>query len=129
MEVAFDGGARRTFDLVIGAEGLHSNTRGLAFGPEERYHRYLGFCFAGELATHDDHVSAFAAYENTVRDFAEQNQALATAGGGVLAPRTRRHLDARNAMLRTQTTLPSGTEGRAANGALTLPGYEHALAR
>ncbi|MEV0390376.1 hypothetical protein [Nonomuraea sp. NPDC050643] len=259
VEVAFDSGTRRTFDLVIGADGLHSNTRALAFGPEERYHRYLGFCFAGftmpnafgldhegmlwnvpgraavlyahdpgepmhgfltfardeppftafrtpqaqrdlvastfpdtvweiprmvtamraaedvffdvvsqihmpawstgrvalvgdaayatsfmsgqgssvslvgayvlagELATHDDHVTAFAAYEKTVRDFVEQNQALATEGGGVIAPRTRQRLDARNAMLRTQTALPSGGEGRAANTALTLPDYGHAL--
>ncbi|MFC4907419.1 FAD-dependent monooxygenase [Actinomadura gamaensis] len=261
VEVTFGSGVRRTFDLVIGADGLHSNTRGLAFGPEERYHRYLGFCFAGftlpddlglrhegvlwnepgraaalyahdpgepihgflvfardeppfaafrspraqrdlvasafpdtrweiprlvaamraaddlffdvvsqihmpawstgrvalvgdaahatsfmsgqgssvslvaayvlagELATHTDHAAAFAAYEKTVRPFAEQNQALATEGGGVVAPRTRRQLDARNALLRTQTTLPSSAEGGAATTALTLPGYEHALTR
>ncbi|MFD7504856.1 FAD-dependent monooxygenase [Streptomyces sp. NPDC059850] len=47
VDVTFRGGARRTFDLVIGADGLHSHTRGLVFGPEERYHRYLGYCFAG----------------------------------------------------------------------------------
>ncbi|MER6947405.1 hypothetical protein ABT294_25565 [Nonomuraea sp. NPDC000554] len=259
VEVTFDSGVRRTFDLVVGADGLHSHPRGLAFGPEERYHRYLGFCFAGftmpndfglehegvlwnlpgraaalyahepgepmhgfltfaqdeppftafrspqaqrelvastfpdtvwaiprmvaamraaedlffdvvsqihmpawstgrvalvgdaayatsfmsgqgssvslvgayvlagELATHGDHVTAFAAYEKMVRDFVEQNQALATEGGGVVAPRTRQRLDARNAMLRTQTALPSGTEGRAANTALVLPDYERAL--
>ncbi|CAM5656273.1 FAD-binding domain-containing protein OS=Streptomyces antimycoticus OX=68175 GN=SANT12839_010730 PE=4 SV=1 [Streptomyces antimycoticus] len=40
-------GARRTFDLVIGADGIHSHTRGLAFGPEEPDHRYLGHSFAG----------------------------------------------------------------------------------
>jgi 2-polyprenyl-6-methoxyphenol hydroxylase-like FAD-dependent oxidoreductase len=85
------------------------------------------YVLAGELATHDDHVAAFAAYEKTVRDFVEQNQALATEGGGVVAPRTRQHLDARNAMLRGNTTLPSSTEGRSANTALVLPDYEHAL--
>ncbi|MGW7518439.1 FAD-dependent monooxygenase [Streptomyces sp. NPDC054796] len=47
VDVTFQGGERRTFDLVIGADGLHSRTRGLVFGPEERYHRYLGSCFAG----------------------------------------------------------------------------------
>ncbi|SEF73361.1 2-polyprenyl-6-methoxyphenol hydroxylase [Nonomuraea solani] len=255
VEVTFDSGVRRTFDLVIGADGLHSNTRGLVFGPEERYHRYLGFCFAGftmpndfgleregvlwnvpgraavlyahepgdlvhgfltfardeppftafrtpraqrdlvastfpdtvweiprmvaamrsagdlffdvvsqihmpawsagrvalvgdaayatsfmsgqgssvslvgayvlagELATHDDHVTAFAAYEKTVRDFVEQNQALATEGGGAVAPRTREDLDARDAMLRGRTALPSGAEGRTAHTALVLPEY------
>ncbi|WP_432251450.1 FAD-dependent monooxygenase [Streptomyces sp. HNM1019] len=47
VEVTFRGGARRTFDLVIGADGIHSHTRSLAFGPEEGYHRYLDHCFAG----------------------------------------------------------------------------------
>ncbi|GAA4038645.1 FAD-dependent oxidoreductase [Nonomuraea soli] len=258
MRVTFASGVRRDFDLVIGADGLHSHTRALAFGPEELYHRYLGFCFAGftmpndlglshegvlwnvpgraaalyahepgdpmhgfltfaqddppfaafrtpqaqrdlvasifpdtvweiprmvtamraaddlffdvvsqihmpvwstgrvalvgdaayatsfmsgqgssvslvgayvlagELASHDDHTTAFAAYEKTVRGFVEQNQSLATEGGGVVAPRTRQRLDARNAMLRAQTALPSGAEGRAANTALVLPVYDHA---
>ncbi|MGW7536218.1 FAD-dependent monooxygenase [Amycolatopsis sp. NPDC054798] len=45
--VTFSSGRRQTFDLVIGADGLHSKTRALAFGPEEPFHRYLGYCFAG----------------------------------------------------------------------------------
>ncbi|MEV5976458.1 FAD-dependent monooxygenase [Streptomyces sp. NPDC052114] len=47
VDVTFRGGGRRTFDLVIGADGLHSRTRALLFGPEEQFHRYLGYCFAG----------------------------------------------------------------------------------
>ncbi|GAA4166376.1 FAD-dependent monooxygenase [Phytohabitans flavus] len=47
VEVTFRGGGRRTFDLVVGADGLHSRTRELVLGPEEQYHRYLGYCFAG----------------------------------------------------------------------------------
>ncbi|MFB0620394.1 FAD-dependent monooxygenase [Streptomyces sp. AGS-58] len=47
IEVTFRSGARRTFDVVIGADGLHSNTRRLILGPEERFHHYLGACFAG----------------------------------------------------------------------------------
>jgi 2-polyprenyl-6-methoxyphenol hydroxylase-like FAD-dependent oxidoreductase len=47
VDVVFRSGQRRTFDLVVGADGLHSNTRALAFGPEERFHHYLGFCYAG----------------------------------------------------------------------------------
>ncbi|MEV0274950.1 FAD-dependent monooxygenase [Streptomyces sp. NPDC050610] len=46
VDVAFRSGARRGFDLVVGADGMHSHTRKLAFGPEERFHRYLGYCFA-----------------------------------------------------------------------------------
>ncbi|MFH9294672.1 FAD-dependent monooxygenase [Streptomyces sp. NPDC017520] len=47
VDVTFRGGGGRTFDLVLGADGLHSHTRALLFGPEERFHRYLGYCFAG----------------------------------------------------------------------------------
>jgi 2-polyprenyl-6-methoxyphenol hydroxylase-like FAD-dependent oxidoreductase len=47
IDVTFRSGARRTFDLVIGADGIHSNTRRLLLGPEERFHHYLGRCFAG----------------------------------------------------------------------------------
>ncbi|MFG3039015.1 FAD-dependent monooxygenase [Streptomyces sp. NPDC048330] len=42
VTVTFDSGTVRRFDLVVGADGLHSNTRRLAFGPEERYKRHLG---------------------------------------------------------------------------------------
>ncbi|MEW2412479.1 FAD-dependent monooxygenase [Streptomyces sp. NPDC046866] len=42
VHVTFERGAPRRFDLVIGADGLHSATRRLAFGPEERFVRHLG---------------------------------------------------------------------------------------
>ncbi|HET6289025.1 MAG TPA: FAD-dependent monooxygenase [Amycolatopsis sp.] len=47
VEVIFRSGTRRVFDLVVGADGVHSRTRELVFGPERHYHRYLGYCFAG----------------------------------------------------------------------------------
>ncbi|MFE9890248.1 FAD-dependent monooxygenase [Streptomyces scopuliridis] len=47
VDVTFRGGSRRTFDMVFGADGLHSRTREFLFGPEEQFHRYLGYCFAG----------------------------------------------------------------------------------
>lgn len=47
VDVTFHGGSRRTFDMVVGADGMHSRTRELLFGPEEQFHRYLGYCFAG----------------------------------------------------------------------------------
>ncbi|GAB2988871.1 FAD-dependent monooxygenase [Streptomyces pseudoechinosporeus] len=46
VDVTFRGGSRRTFDMVVGADGLHSRTREFLFGPEEQFHRYLGYCFA-----------------------------------------------------------------------------------
>ena len=47
VDVTFRGGSSRTFDMVFGADGLHSRTREILFGPEEQFHRYLGYCFAG----------------------------------------------------------------------------------
>lgn len=41
-EVTFDRGAPRGFDLVIGADGLHSNVRRLVFGEESRFGSFLG---------------------------------------------------------------------------------------
>ncbi|NYF54567.1 FAD-dependent monooxygenase [Micromonospora purpureochromogenes] len=42
VEVDFARAPRRRFDLVIGADGLHSTVRRLAFGPEEAQLRALG---------------------------------------------------------------------------------------
>lgn len=43
VEVTFAGGDRRVVDLVVGADGLHSATRALAFGPESEFVRDLGY--------------------------------------------------------------------------------------
>ncbi|MDR7275240.1 FAD-dependent monooxygenase [Catenuloplanes atrovinosus] len=57
VDVTFRGGARRTVDIVVGADGLHSGVRALAFGPEETFHRYLGYCFAGFTMRNDAGLS------------------------------------------------------------------------
>ena len=46
VHVTFERGAPRTFDLVVGADGIHSGIRRLAFGPEERFVRHLGYHYA-----------------------------------------------------------------------------------
>ena len=43
VEVHFERGGRRRFDLVVGADGLHSKVRSLAFGKESDFVRYLGY--------------------------------------------------------------------------------------
>ncbi|WP_066951415.1 FAD-dependent monooxygenase [Microtetraspora fusca] len=42
VRVAFERSAPRVFDLVVGADGTHSLTRSLVFGPESRFRRDLG---------------------------------------------------------------------------------------
>jgi 2-polyprenyl-6-methoxyphenol hydroxylase-like FAD-dependent oxidoreductase len=46
VHVTFEHAAPRTFDLVIGADGLHSRVRSLAFGPQRPYLKYLGLHYA-----------------------------------------------------------------------------------
>ncbi|MFZ1177804.1 MAG: FAD-binding domain [Mycobacterium sp.] len=42
VRLTFEKSEPRDFDLVIGADGLHSNVRRLVFGPEQDYEHYLG---------------------------------------------------------------------------------------
>lgn len=39
-------GGQRRFDLVVGADGLHSAVRRLAFGPQAQYEKHLGYVVA-----------------------------------------------------------------------------------
>jgi 2-polyprenyl-6-methoxyphenol hydroxylase-like FAD-dependent oxidoreductase len=91
-DVTFACGARRRFDLVVGADGLHSALRAMVFGPHERFVRHLG------------HVMAFYTVPNEFgldrwlidyRDVAAQKRLLRErmAGLGWLAPRILAHLD------------------------------------
>ncbi|MER5987820.1 FAD-dependent monooxygenase [Streptomyces sp. NPDC001787] len=50
VRVTFERAAPRTFDLVVGADGLHSGVRRLAFGAEERFIHHL-----------DMHIAIFGA--------------------------------------------------------------------
>jgi 2-polyprenyl-6-methoxyphenol hydroxylase-like FAD-dependent oxidoreductase len=46
VDVTFERTEPRRFDLVIGADGLHSTVRRLAFGPEARFVRHMGLYVA-----------------------------------------------------------------------------------
>jgi len=46
VEVQFRRAGRRRFDLVIGADGLHSDVRRLAFGPQRQFEKPLGYMVA-----------------------------------------------------------------------------------
>jgi 2-polyprenyl-6-methoxyphenol hydroxylase-like FAD-dependent oxidoreductase len=61
--VTFRNGIARQFDLVIGADGLHSNVRNLVFGNEAQFERYFGYytaSFTMEDGYYDD--KAFLMY-------------------------------------------------------------------
>lgn len=47
VEVTFARGPARRFDLVVGADGLHSAVRRLAFGADELFRHDLDLCVAG----------------------------------------------------------------------------------
>ena len=46
VRVELKGAGERRFDLVIGADGLHSSVRALAFGPQPRFETELGYAVA-----------------------------------------------------------------------------------
>lgn len=46
VRVQFKRGGERDFDLVIGADGLHSGVRRLAFGPQHQFEKKLGYAVA-----------------------------------------------------------------------------------
>jgi 2-polyprenyl-6-methoxyphenol hydroxylase-like FAD-dependent oxidoreductase len=43
VDVTFEQGGCRRFDLLVGADGLHSNVRTLVFGDEAHFERYCGY--------------------------------------------------------------------------------------
>jgi 2-polyprenyl-6-methoxyphenol hydroxylase-like FAD-dependent oxidoreductase len=46
VRVQFKHGPERQFDLVVGADGLHSQVRKLAFGPQQEFEKNLGYAVA-----------------------------------------------------------------------------------
>ena len=45
VDVTFERGGSRRFDLLVGADGLHSIVRTLVFGDEAQFERYCGYHF------------------------------------------------------------------------------------
>jgi len=68
VDVSFDRSARHRFDLVIGADGLHSTTRRLAFGDEREFVRHMGIYVATmPLAEPVDHPHDVVLYNTPGR--------------------------------------------------------------
>lgn len=43
VQVVLKSGVTRSFDLLVGADGLHSNARNLVFGNESQFEKYYGY--------------------------------------------------------------------------------------
>jgi 2-polyprenyl-6-methoxyphenol hydroxylase-like FAD-dependent oxidoreductase len=68
--VAFEHAAPRSFDLVIGADGLHSNVRRLVFGEDAGRTRFLG---------------GYLAVESVPKSLAREGEMVVHVGAGRLA--------------------------------------------
>lgn len=85
VDVTFDTAAPRRFELVIGADGLHSRVRSLAFGPEEQFIRRLG----------NSYVAVFGMPNFLGLDHWEIMYQHATASVGAMVMGLRKDADAR----------------------------------
>ncbi|MHA7650912.1 FAD-dependent monooxygenase [Mycobacterium sp. ML4] len=65
VTVTLEGGEKLDADLLIGADGIHSTVRGLVFGAESQYLRFLGF-----------HTAAFIFDAPAIREAAGDNVTL-----------------------------------------------------
>lgn len=60
-------GTRERFDVVVGADGLHSTVRALAFGPESQFERFLGCYIAAFRVRGYPHRDELTHVSHTVR--------------------------------------------------------------
>ncbi|MEU8383866.1 FAD-dependent monooxygenase [Streptosporangium sp. NPDC048865] len=68
IDVTFERSAPRRFDLVIGADGVHSNVRGLTFGEESRFAEFVGtYLGVFSLPGHRDLDAEVLAYSDVGR--------------------------------------------------------------
>ena len=52
LHVRFERAPARDFDLVVGADGLHSTVRSLVFGPSPQFEKHLGYRVAVSTVRH-----------------------------------------------------------------------------
>lgn len=55
VDVQFEHGHARRFDLIVGCDGLHSRVRQIIWGSEKEFERYLGYYCASFITTNYPH--------------------------------------------------------------------------
>lgn len=106
VQVQFKRAGERRFDLVVGADGLHSEIRSLAFGPQDRFEKHLGYAVAalevrGYRPRNEDAYLMYSQPGRMLGRFTQHNDrtlflfVFATDGGPLPAA-----LDQQKAMLR-----------------------------
>jgi 2-polyprenyl-6-methoxyphenol hydroxylase-like FAD-dependent oxidoreductase len=77
VDVTFERSAPRRFDLVIGADGLHSNVRRLVFGEERQYAKFIGAYLAvislPNYLAMKDHMIAIGGVDRLVAYYSAQH--------------------------------------------------------
>jgi 2-polyprenyl-6-methoxyphenol hydroxylase-like FAD-dependent oxidoreductase len=80
--VTFRSGLQRSFDLLVGADGLHSNVRKLIFGNEAQFEKYYGYYTASFTIENFPHKGrAFSMYnvpDKQIAIYAYSQSATAT---------------------------------------------------
>ncbi|MFO1477911.1 MAG: FAD-binding domain [Verrucomicrobiota bacterium] len=110
VNVTFERAPARTFDVVIGADGLHSAVRKLVFGNETRFESFLGYSVAafeaaGYPSRNEDAYIGYGAPGKQVGRFSLRNNrtlflfVFADAGGN---PVDARDTEAHKRVLRSQ---------------------------
>ena len=107
VTVGFESGASRDFDLVVGADGVHSNVRACVFGDERQFVRDLDMC-----------VSIFTAPNRLALDYSGR---LFSAPGTVAGIYSARH----NTEARAMFYFKAGAEEMACRE----PGQQKAIVR
>ena len=95
VRTTFEHARPQRFDLVVGADGMHSTTRRLVFGPEAGYGHHLGLWFAGFSVPNEYGLDREALIANTpgrmaalyaVRGRPELHALLVVAGSADVGP-------------------------------------------
>lgn len=84
VTVTLSDGSTQDADLLVSAEGIHSQLRGQVFGPEEKYLRYLGFHTAAFIF-HDPVLNAEIGPQFALTDTTDRQAGIYGLRGGDVA--------------------------------------------